>query len=128
MDSIIFTATMSHIDSFAMVQGSCERILSTPLPHAYTLLVFRTTCLYILLAPFAMAPTFSYSTVLFNALVAYTFFGLDELARQLENPFSKSPFSLALGAMNRVCEIAAAEALGEKPLDAVSPNDVGLLM
>jgi len=65
------------------VQGACERIANTPLPFPYALLVHRTAYMYVGLAPFAMASGMGWWTPLFNAIVAYTFFGLDELARQL---------------------------------------------
>lgn len=52
-------------------------------------------------------------TPLFNAMIAYTFFGLDELARQLETPFGLEPQCLPLDDMCRVIEAAAAQALGD---------------
>jgi putative membrane protein len=55
-------------------------------------------------------------------LVAYTFFGLDELARQLENPFGMEPQCLALGAVCRTIEIAAAEALGDEAPPPLKPD------
>ena len=48
-------AVMQQLDKLGEVQGACERLLLTPLPFPYTLLVHRTVYLYILLAPFAMA-------------------------------------------------------------------------
>ncbi|KAJ1486871.1 hypothetical protein T484DRAFT_1788247 [Baffinella frigidus] len=67
-------------------------------------------------------------TPLFNALLAYTFFGLDELARQLEAPFGDAPQCLALGAMCRTIEIAAAEALGDAAPLALKPNEKYIVM
>ena len=46
-------------------------------------------------------------------MIAYTFFGLDELARQLETPFGLEPQCLPLDDMCRVIEAAAAQALGD---------------
>ena len=93
------------------VQGACERIASTPLPFPYQLLVHRTAYMYICLAPFAMALEMGWWTPLFNSIVAYTFFGLDELARQLEQPFGLEPQCLALNAICRTIEISASEAV-----------------
>ena len=42
----------------------------TPLPFPYTLLLHRTSYIYILLAPFALSETMGWYTPLFNAIVA----------------------------------------------------------
>ena len=49
---------------------------------------------------------------LFTAIVAYTFFGLDQLAKEIQEPFSDRPMCLALSAMCRTIEIDTMEALG----------------
>ena len=54
-------------------------------------------------------------TPLFTALIAYTFFGLDALSEELEDPFGTEANDLALDALCRVCEISVYEALGEPP-------------
>ena len=48
-------------------------------------------------------------------LVAYTFFALEALGHEIEEPFGDSPNDLALDALCRVCEISVREALGEEP-------------
>ncbi len=44
--------------------------------------------------------------------MAYTFFGLDQLAKNLQDPFNDNPMCLALSAMSRTIEIDVLEALG----------------
>ena len=85
LDSILTVALNDKLDKLGEMQGACERLATTPLPLPYTLLVHRTAYLYILLAPLAMAADMGYYTALFNAILAYTFFGLDELARQVRS-------------------------------------------
>jgi len=113
LDSILTVAINEKLDELGRIQGACERIANTPLPFPYTLLVHRTVYLYILLAPFAMAQDMGYYTALFNAILAYTFFGLDELARQLESPFGEEQQCLALDAISTAIEISVAEFLGQ---------------
>ena len=55
IDSYTCIAVTGQLDELGWVQGACERLLVTPLPFPYVLLVHRTAYLYILLAPFAMA-------------------------------------------------------------------------
>ena len=128
LDSISTVAVTQHLDILGAVQGGEERIASTPLPYVYSLLVHRTAYLYVLLAPFAMAEEMGWYTPLFNAIVAYTFFGLDELARQLASPFGEEPQCLALSAICRTIEISAAEALGDPAPAPLKPDDKYNLM
>jgi ion channel-forming bestrophin family protein len=104
-----------HLSRFASMQAGCERISNTPLPFAYTLLLQRSAFAFCLLLPFVLAATAGWATVLFTALIAYNFFGLDELSQELEDPFGDEANDLALDALCRVCEISVFEALGEQP-------------
>jgi putative membrane protein len=81
----------------------------------------------IMFAPFAMASEMAWYTPLFNAILAYTFFGLDEVARQLETPFGDEPQCLALDALCRTIEISALEALGEEAPEAMRPHNYKLM-
>jgi putative membrane protein len=47
------------------------------------------------------------------AIVAYTFFGLDELGDELEEPFGLAQNDLPIKAMARTIEISLLETLGE---------------
>lgn len=128
LDSVSTVAVTQHLDILGTVQGGAERIATTPLPYAYQLLVHRTAYLYVLLAPFAMAEEMGWFTPLFNAIIAYTFFGLDELSRQLASPFGEEPQCLALSAICRTIEISAAEALGDPAPAPLTPDDKYNLM
>lgn len=114
----IDTYSMLHVqnilDKICEIQAACERIHNTSLPLAYSLLVHRTSVMYVLLVPFAIAPTVGWYTPLFTAIVAYTFFGLDQLAKEIQEPMMDRPMCIALSAMSRTCEIDALEALGEE--------------
>jgi predicted membrane chloride channel (bestrophin family) len=122
----IDTYSMIHvqkiIDSMCFMQTAAERIQNTSLPLAYSLLVYRTSILYVLLVPFAIAPTIGWWTPLFTAIVAYTFFGLDELAKEIQEPFRDRPMCLALSAMCRTIEIDALEVLGEDAPPFLKPT------
>jgi putative membrane protein len=62
------------------------------------------------------------------AILAYAFFGLDQLGEELEEPFGITQNALPLDALVRAIEIAGAEALGdaEVPLP-LQPTDYVLL-
>lgn len=53
-------------------------------------------------------------------MIAYTFFGLDFLSEELEDPFGIAANQLPLSAMSRTIEINLLEALGETNI----PEDI----
>lgn len=115
LDPIGYRILDERLAAMAAMQAGCERISGTPLPFAYTLLLQRTSYIVCLLLPFGLVSTTGWATPLFTALIAYTFFGLDALSEELEDPFGTEANDLALDSLCRVCEISVMEALGEKP-------------
>jgi len=105
-----------RVTSMTLVLSACERIQYTPLPFAYTLLVHRTTYLYCFMLPFGLASSLGWVTPLISAVIAYTFFGLDALSEELEDPFGVAPNHLPLTTISRTIEINLLEALGETDL------------
>lgn len=116
-----------HITSMTSVQAACERILNTPLPFAYRLLVQRTVYLYCMILPFGLVDSQGFATPLFCAIVAYTFFGLDALSDELETPFGLSFNDLPLHAMTRSVEISLLEMMGETELPEMIKAESHLL-
>lgn len=113
IDGMGFRILDERLSTLAAVQAGCERIAGTPLPFAYTLLLQRTAYIVCLLLPFGLVGAMGWATPLFTALIAYTFFGLDALSEELEDPFGTEANDLALDGLCRVCEISVFEALGE---------------
>lgn len=109
-----------RLTSMTIVLAACERIHNTPLPFAYMLLVHRTTYLYCIMLPFGLVASLGWATPLICAVIAYTFFGLDALSEELEEPFGLAANQLPLTALSRTIEINLREALGETDI----PSDV----
>lgn len=122
IDAIGYRILDERLATIAAVQAGCERIKGTPLPFAYTLLLQRTAHIFCLLLPFGLVASAGWVTPLFTALVAYTFFGLDALSEELEDPFGMEANDLALDAICRVCEISIFEALDEPPPVLLRPE------
>ncbi len=117
-----------RLTSMAAVLAGCERIRNTPLPFAYTLLLHRTAYLYCFLLPFGLVDTIGAMTPLVVAIVSYTFFGLDALGDEIEEPFGELPNDLPLEAMSRTIEINLREALGDRDIPpALKPVDYCLM-
>jgi putative membrane protein len=106
-------ATLSAMNGVAT---ACERIRGTPIPFSYTLLLHRTAYLYCILLPFGLVDAIGDLTPVVTAVVAYTFFGLDALGDEIEEPFGDSDHDLPLHAICRTIEIDMRVALGERKL------------
>jgi putative membrane protein len=116
ISEFLFPVLETRLTAFSAIQTGCERILNTPLPFAYTLLLHRTALLFCLCVPFAVVASFGWFTPLITALLAYAFFGLDALGDELEEPFGLTQNDLPLHAMARTIEIDLRDSLGEKNL------------
>ncbi|PTQ13287.1 bestrophin [Sphingomonas oleivorans] len=123
-----YTVLEARLAGLTGVQAACERIHATPLPFAYTLLLHRTAYLFCGLLPFALAGSLGWATPFLVAIVCYTFFGLDALGDELEDPFGREANDLPLDAMVRMIERELLAALGRSPLpEALAPVDHLLL-
>lgn len=110
------------------IQGGCERILNTPIPHSYTVLIHRCVAIYCLGLPFGLVDTLGVWTPLVCLIVAYAFLGLDAVGDEIEDPFGTDPNDLPLSALARTIEINLRQSLGETRLPAkVEPVDGVLL-
>lgn len=105
--------TLSALTSAA---ASCERIRSTPIPFSYTLLLHRTAYLYCFLLPFGLVDSIGFMTPFVVAIVAYTFFGLDALGDEIEEPFGLEANDLPLDAICRGIEIHLRESINDESL------------
>lgn len=122
LSDIQFGILEARIEALSGVHTACERLANTPLPFAYTLLVYRTAWLYCLLLPVGLTGSLGWATPIVVALVAYTFFGLDALGDELEEPFGTEPNDLPLDAMVRAVDRIVHHALGEPMPQALAPD------
>ena len=100
--------------SLTAAAASCERIKNTPIPFSYTLLLHRTAYIYCFLLPFGLVDSIGFMTPFVVAIVAYTFFGLDALGDELEEPFGTEHNDLPLDAICRAIEIDLRSALRDE--------------
>lgn len=113
IEPIQFKMLDELVQKLAEIQASCERIQNTPIPFGYTLLLHRTAYTFCFLLPFCFANTLGWATPFVTALAAYTFFGLDALGNELEEPFAMGANALPINALADLIEIDIREALGD---------------
>lgn len=109
-----FAACMdANITALTTVLTGCERIKNTPIPFTYNLLLHRTAYLYCFLLPFGLVDSIGFMTPFVVGIVSFTFFGLDALGDEIEEPFGVMPNDLALSSMCRTIERDLCAALEE---------------
>ncbi len=111
-----------HLHQLSVAQAACERIRSTPMPFAYSLLLHRSAWLFCLLLPLGLVGTLEGLTPVLVVIIAYAFFGLDALGDELEDPFGLSDNDLPLNAMVRRIEIDLLQMLGEPAPAPLEPD------
>jgi ion channel-forming bestrophin family protein len=112
-DSILLAEMDRELNQFSNVMGGCERIKNTPIPFAYILLLHRTVHVYCFMLPFCLIGPLGWLTPLAVGVLAYTFFGLDAIGEQIEDPFDLLPNDLPLDAISRTIEISLCSLLGD---------------
>jgi putative membrane protein len=121
----IFVQTMdSHLGRLGEVLGGCERIASTPIPFTYAVIIHRTIYFYCVLLPFGLVDSIGWMTPLVVTFIAYTFFALEALAAEIEEPFGTAANDLPLDALSEMIEQTLNELLGRPlPASAAAPRD-----
>lgn len=122
IDTMLACQMEQSLDALSMAQGSCERIAGTPLPFAYSVVLHRSVYLYCALLPFGLVDTIGLMTPLVVTFVSYTFFALEALSDEIEEPFGLAANDLALDAMVAGIEASLREMLGEQPAPAPQPD------
>ncbi len=105
LSDILYRHLDDQVNRFSHVLASCERIMNTPVPFAYSLILHRTVYLFCILFPFTLVSSLHYLTPLVSVFTAYTFIALDSLAEELEEPFGFDDNDLPLDALCNVLEI-----------------------
>lgn len=112
-----------RLSALSDVQGGCERIRNTPIPHSYSILIHSIVALYVFALPFGLVTSLHYFTPIVVLMVAYTFLGLDAVGDELEDPFGEDLNDLPLSTISRTIEINLRQMLGERdvppPLSSV---------
>ena len=75
--------------SLVNCQGACERILKTPLPFAYVVMIKQLILVYLLSLPFAVGNVCGWWAPLLMAIIALALFGIEEACVEIEDPFGR---------------------------------------
>ncbi|MDO4641225.1 MAG: bestrophin family ion channel [Neisseria sp.] len=112
ISDIVYTSLTESIAILGNVQAGCDRIASTPLPFAYSVLLHRAIYSFCFMLPFGIENILGLWTPFMVAWLVYMFLGLDALSSQLEEPFGTQDNDLPLDAIVRLVEREILTALG----------------
>lgn len=101
ISDMVLTSLDQNVQLLIDYLGGCERIRKTPMPFAYAVHLRRALVLYCFTLPFAMVETFGWTTVVDVLVLAYTFFGIEEIGVEIEGPFGHDDNDLPL---EDICE------------------------
>ncbi|OQX67225.1 MAG: hypothetical protein B6A08_16375 [Sorangiineae bacterium NIC37A_2] len=109
-----FVEAMRFCRELTDIQGGCERIKSTPIPHSYTMLIHQVVAMYVFILPFGVIDALHFLTPIAVFIIAYTFLGLDAVGDEIEDPFGEDDNDLPLDAISRTIEMNLREMLGDE--------------
>ncbi|KAB5576121.1 Bestrophin, RFP-TM, chloride channel-domain-containing protein [Coniochaeta sp. 2T2.1] len=92
------TIAYNNIASLNDVLTGTERVLTTPLPIAYTIAISQITWVYVFLLPFQLlsVPFMNWVTIPAAVAAAYIILGILFIGREIENPFGEDVNDLPL--------------------------------
>jgi putative membrane protein len=109
------------------IQGGCERILATPVPFVYNVLMHRIVAGYCLFLPFGLVDTIGWVTPLAVAFIAFAFYGLDSIGEEIEEPFGMDWNDLPLSQLSRMIEVNLRQRAGDKDIPPLMQPVDGVL-
>jgi putative membrane protein len=126
IDDIRWASLDRTLSGIMDCQGASERIKSTPMPRLYDHFIRLFIDIYCILLPLGMVDSLRLFTPIGSTLVGFMFLTLDQIGRDLEDPFEALPHDIPLTAISRNIEIDLKQMLGEEEVpEPVAPvNDV----
>jgi len=109
------------------IQGGCERILATPVPFVYNVLMHRIVGLYCVFLPFGLVGTMHWATPFAVAGIAYAFYGLDSIGDEIEEPFGRDPNDLPITFLSRMIEVNLRQRNNDPQLPGMHRAVAGIL-
>lgn len=126
ISDIIYSTLTRHTVAMGDIHAGCDRIMSTPLPFSYSVLLHRAVYSFCLILPFSLEANLGIWTPVIVALIAYLFLGLDALSAELEEPFGLQENDLPLDSIVRNIEREMLSSLNEELPPVIEPHNSNL--
>jgi putative membrane protein len=92
------TLLYNNLNLLNDVMVNTERVLNTPLPIAYAIVISQITWLYVILLPFQLYSALGWITIPATVFASYIILGIFFIGHEIENPFGNDVNDLPLGA------------------------------
>jgi ion channel-forming bestrophin family protein len=89
-----------HTDIASDVNGSCERIRTSPVPLSYSVHLKKFMIFFGIICPFGFIHDLDYWSVLIVMLIIYALAGLDAIGEEIEDPFGQDENDLPI---DKIC-------------------------
>jgi putative membrane protein len=113
IDIAHWRALDANLDDLVDAQGGTERIKVTPMPKQYDYFPQLFVQIYCVMLPLALVINMGWYTPLGSTLVGFIFLALDQIGRDLEDPFQNSIYDVPLTSITTAIEINLRQLLGE---------------
>jgi len=97
----IINNTFANLNAIVENYTTCERILTTPIPLIYGVHIKHAMIIYLLTLPLQIIRTCGWASVVIVLLTSFTFFGIEAISSEIENPFGSDNNDLKLDAFCR---------------------------
>ncbi|CAF9937545.1 MAG: hypothetical protein HETSPECPRED_000576 [Heterodermia speciosa] len=97
---------LALLNNLSDVLAGTERVLSTPLPEAYSIAISQITWVYVIALPFQLWDSLRWVTIPGTVVGAYIVLGIAAIGREIENPFGLDANDLPL---DKFCNQLASE-------------------
>jgi ion channel-forming bestrophin family protein len=128
LDLVATAALDAMLTDITNAQGGLERIKNTPLPRQYSLLPQIFIRAYCAVLPLGVVANLGLATPLGSGLIGFMFLILDEVGRDLEDPFENRVFDVPMDAITRTIEIDLLQAIGSAEVPPPITAKDGILM
>lgn len=95
---VVYGQVLGHLSLLVDVLTQTERVSSTPLPEAYSIVISQITLLYVLTLPFQLYEALEWITIPGTLVAAYIILGIAAIGHEIENPFGNDVNDLPLDA------------------------------
>lgn len=96
--TVVGGQVMNALAGMSDAAGNAERVLTTPLPIGYNILISQVVLLYVYLLPFQLFKVLDWVTIPGTIAAAYIILGIATIGDELENPFGNDVNDLPLDA------------------------------
>ena len=99
LDVYQLSSLQKLVDQLVDILGGCERILKTPLPLIYPLILRKLVLIYCLILPFEIVKEWTWVTSTITTFVSFVLLSIDQIGSEIEEPFGHNLNDLPLDAI-----------------------------